>query len=86
MDASCVLLPLGLVASLGLMTPVGSALLGFVFRTLERTGRELEHPFSNSVHDVPLTAICRAVEIDLRQSLGETDLPAPIEPVRGVIW
>jgi len=55
--AFCILLPLGMVASLGLITPIGSAALGFVFRALEQIGRELEHPFSNSVHDVPLTSM-----------------------------
>jgi putative membrane protein len=82
----CILLPLGMVASLGLLTPIGSALLGFGFLTLESIGRDLEHPFDNSVHDVAMTSICRTIEINLKQYLGEADLPAPIEPVRGVIW
>jgi putative membrane protein len=75
-----------MVASLGLLTPIGSTMLGFVFRSLEKIGRDLEHPFHNSVHDVPLTAICRTIEINLRQCLAETDLPPPVEPVRGVLW
>lgn len=82
----CVLLPLGLVASLGLLTPVGSALLGFGFLALESIGRDLEHPFDNSAHDVAMTSLRRTIEIDPRQFLGEVDLPAPIEPVRGVLW
>jgi putative membrane protein len=84
--ASCVLLPFGMVASLGLLTPIGSTALGFVFCALEKIGRDLEHPFNNSVHDVALTSICRTIEINLRQYLGETDLPAPLEPVLGVLW
>jgi putative membrane protein len=82
----CLLLPLGMVASLGLLTPIGSALLGFGFLAMESIGRDLEHPFDNSVHDVAMTSLCRTVEINLRQYLGEADLPAPIEPVRGVLW
>jgi putative membrane protein len=82
----CILLPLGMVASLGLLTPIGSALLGFGFLALESIGRDLEHPFDNSVHDVAMTSICRTIEINLRQYLRETDPPAPIEPVRGVLW
>jgi putative membrane protein len=84
--AYCVLLPLGMVASLGPLTPVGSSLLGFGFLALESIGRDLEHPFDNSVHDVAMTSLCRTIEINLRQYLGEADLPAPIEPVRGVLW
>lgn len=82
----CVILPLGMVASLGVLTPLGSALLGFVFLALENIGRDLEHPFDNSVHDIAMTSICRTIEINLKQYLGEAGLPAPIEPVRGVLW
>lgn len=83
--AFCVLLPLGIVASLGLLTPVVSALLGFVFLALDNIGRDLEHPFDNSVHDVAMTALCLTIEINLKQYLGEDALPAPIAPVRGVL-
>jgi putative membrane protein len=82
----CILLPLGIVANLGLLTPIGASLLGFVFLVLEKIGRDLEHPFNNSVHDVALTSICRTILINLKQYLEETDLPAPIEPVHGVLW
>jgi len=30
--------------------------------------------------------MCRTIETNLKQYLGEADLPAPIEPVRGVLW
>ena len=32
-----------------------------------------------------IPSICRTIEINLKQHLGEVDLPAPIEPVRGVL-
>ena len=32
-----------------------------------------------------MIAICRTIEIDLRQLLGEEDVPAPLEPVDGVL-
>jgi putative membrane protein len=82
----CLGLPLNMVANLGWLTPLGSSLVGFVFLALDEIGRDLEFPFHNSVHDVPLTSICRTIEINLRQYLGETELPASIEPVRGVLW
>jgi putative membrane protein len=34
---------------------------------------------------VPMTAICRNVEIDLRQMLGEESVPAPLRPVNDVL-
>jgi putative membrane protein len=29
--------------------------------------------------------LCRTIEIDLRQQLGETEIPEPLEPVDGVL-
>jgi putative membrane protein len=82
----CLLLPLGMVASLGLLTPVGSTLVGFIFLALDQIGRDLEAPFENLPHDIALTAISRTIEIDLKQMIGEEELPAPIAPVDGVLW
>ena len=47
---------------------------------LERTARYLQDPFSNKPTDTPVTAIARTVEINLRQLLDETDVPAPFAP------
>jgi putative membrane protein len=33
-----------------------------------------------------MTAIATAIEINLRQLLGETELPPPEQPVGGVLW
>jgi putative membrane protein len=32
-----------------------------------------------------MTAICRTIEINLRQQLGETEVPEKLEPVNGVL-
>jgi putative membrane protein len=32
-----------------------------------------------------MTAICRNIEIDLRQTLGETDMPPRIRPVDDIL-
>ena len=82
----CVLLPIGMVESLGWFTPLGSTLVGFMFLALDKIGRDLEDPFDNTVYDIPLTAICRTIEINLRQLLNETKLPAPEVPINGVLW
>jgi putative membrane protein len=82
----CILLPLGMVASLRLMTPIGSTLVGFMFLALDQIGRDLEAPFENDEHDVPLTSISKTIEINLKQLLGDTDLPEPVKPVYGVLW
>jgi putative membrane protein len=82
----CILLPCGMVAQLGWFTPLGSTLVGFMFLALEKIGRDIENPFDNTVFDIPMTSICRTIEINLRHLLGESNLPAPLQPERGVLW
>lgn len=82
----CVMLPIGLVGELGLLTPVVSSLVSFIFVTLETIGRDLESPFENTVHDTPLTALSNAIEINLRQHLGQTELPTEVKPVHGFVY
>ena len=81
----CVLLPIGLVETLGIATPLGSTIAGLMFLAVLQIGDDLVDPFSNTVHDVPLAAMCRTIEIDLLQSIGDT-APDPLQPVKGVLW
>lgn len=82
----CVVLPLAMGASMGWFTPLGSALVGFIFLALDKIGRDLEDPFDNTVYDIPLTSITRTIEINLRQMLGEQELPPPVAVVKDVLW
>jgi putative membrane protein len=82
----CLVLPLGMVESLRLLTPIGSTFVGFIFLALDQIGRDLEDPFENLPHDIALTAITRNIEINLKQMIGEKDLPAPVAPVNGILW
>jgi putative membrane protein len=82
----CILLPLGMVGSLGLWTPLGSALVGFMFLALDDIGRALEAPFENLPNDISLTAITRNIEINLKQMIGEKEIPEPLAAVDGVLW
>jgi putative membrane protein len=77
----CVLLPFGLVDTIGYLTPLVTAIVAYTFFGLDALGDEIEEPFGASDHDLPLEAICRTIEIDLRTALGERDLPAPLLPV-----
>ncbi|MBW2465517.1 MAG: hypothetical protein JRH11_27975, partial [Deltaproteobacteria bacterium] len=60
-------------------------LVALVFIFIERLGRDLKNPFENEPNDTPMSALCRTIEIDLRQHLGETKLPEPLTPVNGVL-
>jgi putative membrane protein len=82
----CILLPLGMVHRLRLWTPLGSALVGFMFLSLDKIGRNLESPFENSPYDISLTAITRTIEINLKQMIGEQEVPEPLAVVDGVLW
>ena len=84
--AYCLLLPVGLVHDLGAMTPIGSTVIGFAFYVLDQIGRDLENPFEGTVHDVPMEAITRTIEVDLRQMMGERETLRPLAPVDGVLW
>jgi putative membrane protein len=82
----CVLLPLGMVARLGLWTPLGSTLVGIMFLALDGVGRQIEAPFENRPPDIPLTAITRTIEVNLKQMLGEKDAPELLAPIDGILW
>ncbi len=82
----CLLLPLALVSSMGVFTPLGSTLVGWLFLALDKIGRDLEDPFDNTIYDVPLTSICATIETNLRQLLGESELPAAAKGAPGVLW
>ncbi|HWS39203.1 MAG TPA: bestrophin family ion channel [Actinoplanes sp.] len=63
-----------------------STLVSGLFILLERTSEVNDQPFANRTTDVPLTAICRDLERDLREMLGDTDLPPRPVPVDGYLW
>lgn len=82
----CILLPIGLVETLGFATPLGSTIVGLMFLAILAIGDDLVDPFANTLHDVPLSAMCRTIEIDLLQSIGD-EAPAPLTPDKdGVLW
>ncbi len=81
----CVLLPIGLVETLGIATPIGSTIAGLMFLAALQIGDDLVDPFANTVHDLPLNGMCRTIEIDLLQAIGD-EAPPPLAPVKGILW
>lgn len=85
------LLPFGLIDLLDarhiawVVIPL-SIIISFCFSVLESVGQFNEDPFENRIQDTPMTALCRTIEIDLREQLGETDLPPKLEPVDGFLY
>ncbi len=86
------MLPFGLIAE---MTKLGRGaswliiplctLIAWIYNTMEQIGDSSENPFENAVNDIPMSAICRNIEIDLRELLGETEFPERIKAVDDVL-
>lgn len=81
----CLLLPFGLVSSLGIFTPVITVFIGYAFMALNAIANELEEPFGVEPNDLALDALSRTIERSLREMLGDRELPAPVAP-RGGYW
>ncbi len=88
-----ILLPFGLIPAFQELSPhYGQwisipfvALVGWVFIMMELIGDYSENPFEGLGNDIPMLALTRVTEIDLREMLGETDLPPAIQPINGVL-
>lgn len=78
-------LPSGILTDFGLATPLAALVIAFAFLAFDQAGRHLEDPFADAIYDTPMNSITRTIEINLREAIGETDLPDKIEPVDGVI-
>lgn len=87
------LVPFGMVgefATLGphaewLTVPFSTA-VSWVFLTTDRIGDWSENPFEGLANDVPITQMARGIERDIREMIGETELPPPREPVGQILF
>ncbi|RZL50342.1 MAG: multidrug transporter [Pedobacter sp.] len=92
----CLLLPFGFIGEFSKMiekfgeniiwlTIPFSIILGWVFLVLEQIGESTENPFEGNANDIPITQISRNIEIDLREMIGERDLPPAIQPQNNIV-
>ena len=61
------------------------SIIGWVYVMMEVVGENTANPFQGLIYDIPMMALCRTIEIDLRQMLGEKELPPSISPKNGVL-
>lgn len=80
----CMLLPFGLVDSIGFMTPLIVAFVAYTFFALEALSDEIEEPFGLMPNDLALDAMVAGIDASLREMLGEVPPPAP-QPDRNFI-
>ncbi|QJW90325.1 hypothetical protein HNV11_13540 [Spirosoma taeanense] len=50
------------------------------FFLIEKSAYHLQDPFRNRPSDVSVTAIARTIDINLRQLVGDQDVPEPVKP------
>ncbi|MEM8969653.1 MAG: bestrophin family ion channel, partial [Bacteroidota bacterium] len=63
-----------------------SVLITWIFLTWELVGDNSEDPFENRSTDVPMTALTRTIEIDLRDMLDESVLPEKLKPQDNILY
>ncbi len=81
----CLSLPFGIIGQVGAYPPVVVGLISYAFFGLDAVGDEIEDPFGIDSNDLPLATLSRLIEVNLRQRLGEQDLPPLLQPVRGIL-
>jgi putative membrane protein len=62
-----------------------SVLLSWVFLTMEMIGHYSENPFEGRLNEVPMTALSRTIEIDLKQMIGDPTVPPKLEPIDDIL-
>lgn len=68
-----------------LMLPF-NLIVSWVFSLMEYTGDYSENPFEGLLNDVPIFSIVRNIEIDLKDMMGEQNLPERMKPVLDVLF
>lgn len=81
-----VLFPLAVVDDLAWLTVPLTILVCLSFTMISETGRVLEDPFTMFWPALPLSALSRTIEVNLRQRLGDPELPPLLQPnARGIL-
>ncbi|GLR17423.1 hypothetical protein GCM10007940_20380 [Portibacter lacus] len=86
------LLPFGMVSEFHKLGEFGSwvsipftVLICWVYITMELIGDYSENPFEGLSNDIPMLSLCRVIEIDLKEMLGEEHIPEGIKAKNGVL-
>lgn len=86
-----ILLPFALVAEFDKAGPnyiwltlPFNGVITWVFILMEMIGDYSENPFEGTYNDVPISTISRTIEIDLKEMLGEKEVPPALQAVDGM--
>lgn len=75
------LLPFGLDDKYYLIEILLTTLIPLIFIAIERTAIILQDPFENVPTDTPVTSIAVTIEINIKELIGDKDLPIPQVPL-----
>ncbi len=62
-----------------------SVVVSWVFHTMDKIGSASENPFEGGPNDVPISAMCRGIEIDLLEMTDATEVPPALQPINGIL-
>jgi putative membrane protein len=62
-----------------------SVLVSWMYTSLEQVGESTENPYEGSPNDVPISQLCRAIEVDMREMLGDKVLPPVLTPENDIL-
>ena len=79
-------LPFGLAAMPAVGLFLTAVTLALAFLVIDRVADFLQDPFENRPSDTPMQSLSRTIEINIKQMLGETELPEKLTPANGVLY
>jgi putative membrane protein len=86
----CMLLPFGMLKEFDALQRVWlvipfSVMISWMYTSLQQVGESTESPFEGGANDVPIAQIARMIEVEVRELLGDTDLPPLLRPKNSII-
>ena len=86
----CILLPFGMLKEFDALQRVWlvipfSVIISWMYTSLQQVGESTENPFEGGANDVPIAQIARMIEVEVRELLGDTDLPPLLRAKNNII-
>ena len=78
------LVPFAIAPTIGWWTPLFTAIVAYTFFGLDELAKEIQEPFRDRPMCLALSAMCRTIEIDALEVLGE-DTPPFLKPIGHVL-
>ncbi|MBA4054931.1 MAG: hypothetical protein C0490_09485 [Marivirga sp.] len=69
------ILPFGLSDDFLIVEILITISIPVIFIAIEKTSILMQDPFENSPLDIPMTAMCRTIETNIKQMIGDTSIP-----------